>query len=500
MNNTMNEMYYYGMADEGELDRLHYVPTIPEFLEFLKTEYSDLPAVSDQINTYSYVEFVSRVRRRVGLLRSLSLPAGANIAILAGNDLNTMELFTAIPAAGFTVVMLPASLPSMQLIGLLRKFDAAAVFAPKDCALTAADAGIDLLAADALSDTEGEFAPVEKGTPAAIFLTGGTTGTPKGAVLSHGALLRGAFNGVFVPGKVLHQTYFAMIPMTHVFGAIRSFLSCLYTGSLIYACPDMKAAITDIPVLRPTALVLIPGLLDIILSIAKLRGAAFLGRLRLVICGAAPTTQQQLALCREFGITVCPGYGLTECANLTSGNNDADALPESVGPVYPEQETKIVDGELWLRGDNVMLGYYGDPELTEAAFCDGWFRTGDLAKFVEYNGTQFLCITGRIKNLIILPNGENVSPEELEALFNAYPEVQDCLVRETEVNGTPMIGVEILPAMPGAAPEAVAARMQALTDEINAELPSYKKIRKVTVRTKDFKRSAAMKILRNQED
>lgn len=495
----MNERYYYSMPDAGETEHIRYIPTFPEFLNFLEKEYENDPAVSDKVHTFTYGGLLSRVRRRIGFLYQKGLPAGANVAVVAGNNLDTMELFLAIPAAGLTVVMLPKSLPITALISLVKKFDVRFIFSPDDGGLSSENAGVPVVPIDETSDTEADYADVQKETPAAIFLTGGTTGVTKGAVLSHGALLRGAYNGVFSPGKILRQTYLLMLPMTHVFGAIRSYLTALFTGSFIYACPDMKAAIRDIAVLKPTMLVLVPGLMEIILNMAKLRGKAMLGDLKLMITGAAPVTPKILKLCSEFGITVCPGYGLTECANLTSGNNDTDVLPGAVGPIYPEQEAKIVDGELWLRGDNVMLEYYGEPEMTEAAFSDGWFKTGDLAEFREYQGTRFLFITGRIKNLIILPNGENVSPEALEALFYAHREVKDCLVREMAVSGTPVIGVEILPALSGLTEAELNDRYQTLTDEINQSLPSWQKIRKVIVRTQDFKRSAAMKILRNQE-
>ena len=117
--------------------------------------------------------------------------------------------------------------------------------------------------------------------------------------------------------------------------------------------------------------------------------------------------------CSELGITLCAGYGLTECANLTSGNCDTDKKPESMGHIYPEQQVKVVDGELWIKGDNVMKEYYKDPEHTAEVLEDGWFKTGDL---VEFDDNDWIYITGRIKNLIILPNGENVSPEEIRGI------------------------------------------------------------------------------------
>lgn len=95
------------------------------------------------------------------------------------------------------------------------------------------------------------------------------------------------------------------------------------------------------------------------------------GTIKATLMAAKAINSKKHIQCAAFGIKVCPGYGLTECANLTSGNVDADEFPESVGPVYPGQEVKIVDGELYIKGDNVMLGYYNDPEATKKAFSDG---------------------------------------------------------------------------------------------------------------------------------
>ena len=494
--------YYQNMVADGELDGLHYIPTLPEFLHFIARQYAELPALGQGDTIYTYAELVSRVARRAAYLNGLGLQKGAHIGVLAPNDLDAMELFLAIPAAGYTVMMLPASLGEAQVAGLSRKYDLAALFAASACAAATAKAACPVYPADAIGETEAAFVETTKETPAAIFLTGGTSGMPKGAVLSHGALMRGAFNGIYGPGNILHQRYMALLPLSHVFGSIRGLLSCLFTGSVVYACPDLKAAMMQLPVLRPTILVLVPGMIDIILGIAKLKGRGFLGDLHVIIAGAAPVPPRLMQACADYGVQVCAGYGLTECANLTAGNADTDVLPEAVGPAYPEQEVKIENGELLIRGDNVMLGYYGEPELTAQVLMDGWFHTGDLARLEEFKGEQFIVITGRAKNIILLPNGENVSPEEVESLFYKDPLVKDCLVRPMTVNGHEVIGVEILPYQPvlgTCPPEEAEHRLQGVVDAVNRQLPSQKQVRKLVVRTRDFKRSGAMKILRDQD-
>ena len=275
-------------------------------------------------------------------------------------------------------------------------------------------------------------------------------------------------------------------------------MGCFYTGNLLFTCEDMKATVGKLPVLKPTILVIVPGICDILAGLVKMYGPQFLGgNLRMIISGAANVPPRLVDIFTKLGVEFCFGYGLTETANLTSANADAITHPTSIGKIYPGQEAKIVDGELWVRGDNNFSGYYKDPEKTaEAITPDGWFRTGDLCRFDE---DGFLYITGRIKNLIILSNGENVSPESLEEPFYADPCVKDAMVKEDELNGAQVIAVEVLPLMPafdGKSWEEVEAYVNDLVKKINATLPTTHQIRKVTVRKEDFKRTGAMKVAR----
>ena len=364
--------------------------------------------------------------------------------------------------------------------------------------LTAKLQNVKVLPAASIADTEAPSADIDPDSTAAIFFTGGTTGSPKGAVLSHRALMRGNYNTIFKPGPIIGvHRYIALLPLSHVFGAIAGLCGCFYSGNLMFTCEDMKATIGKLPVIRPTLLVIVPGICDILAGLCKMYGPQFLGSLKMIISGAANVPPRLTEIFSKMGVTFTFGYGLTETANLTSANADALTHPTSIGKIYPEQEARIVDGELWVKGDNLFSGYYKDPEKTaEALTPDGWLRTGDLCRFDE---DGFLYITGRIKNLIILSNGENVSPEALEEPFYADPCVRDAMVKEEEVNGQPVIAVEVLPLMPafeGKPFEEVEAYVNNLVAKINATLPTTHQIRKVTVRTEDFKRTGSMKVAR----
>jgi long-chain acyl-CoA synthetase len=494
--------YFYDMIPADELERLPYISTMGQFVVWMELQYHDLPALSDGRVTHTYGEFCSRIARRRAFINGMGLPLGSHIAILDNNSQDAIELFFAVTSAGYVVINLPVSLPEPALSGACKKLDIAAVFAGEAFVSQCnAISGVKVFPASSIAVDE---APVHFGSPdepAAIFFTGGTTGVPKGAVLSHRALMRGSYNAVFKPGKVIGvHRYVALLPLSHVFGLIAGMMGCFYTGNLMNTSVDMKETLKSLPAIKPTVLVIVPGLCDVLAGLVKLYGPQFLGgELRLIIAGAANVPPRLVDVFSSMGIEFCFGYGLTETANLTSANADALSHPTSIGKIYPGQETKIVEGELWIKGDNVFSGYYNDPEKTAEAFsADGWFKTGDL---VHLDDEGFLYITGRIKNLIVLPSGENISPESLEDYFYADRCVQDALVREDIKEGVPCIAVEILPvkaAFQGKTKDEIVSYMEDLVRKVNNSLPSTHRISKMTVRQEDFKRTGAMKVSRNQ--
>jgi len=491
--------YFVDLLPKEEYERIPYLPTMGQFVDWFTKEYADNPALSNQVDTITYKELGERVARRRAFIDSLGLPKGSHIAIWDRNSQDAIELYLAVTSAGYVVMNLPSMLPEMAVIGSCMKFDIAAIFVREEfMPMTTKLQGVKVLPAASIAEEGVPSADINPDSPAAIFFTGGTTGQPKGAVLTHRALMRGNYNTIFKPGPIIGvHRYIALLPLSHVFGAIAGLCGCFYSGNLMFTCEDMKATIGKLPVIRPTLLVIVPGICDILAGLCKMYGPQFLGSLKMIISGAANVPPRLTDIFTKMGVTFTFGYGLTETANLTSANADAITHPTSIGKIYPEQEAKIVDGELWVKGDNLFSGYYKDPEKTaEVLTPDGWLRTGDLCRFDE---DGFLYITGRIKNLIILSNGENVSPEALEEPFYADPCVRDAMVKEDELNGQQVIAVEILPLMPafeGKPFEEVEAYMNALVKKINATLPTTHRIVKVTVRTEDFKRTGSMKVAR----
>jgi len=236
---------------------------------------------------------------------------------------------------------------------------------------------------------------------------------------------------------------------------------------------------------------------------------AFGGRLDHVICGGARLSPDLIYAFEELGIGVFQGFGITECSPLAAVEPYTARRPGSIGPAVPccrirvEPNGELSDdgyplGELQIRGENVMLGYYNNPEANAAAFTeDGWFRTGDYG-FLDKN--NYIHITGRIKSVIVLDNGKNVFPEEIEEYLERIELIAESVVVGREENdGTKLVAV-IFPnyeKMPDASESEIRTAIQKEITELNKKLPSFKKIHKLEFRKTEFEKTTSRKIKRH---
>ena len=155
-------------------------------------------------------------------------------------------------------------------------------------------------------------------------------------------------------------------------------MTSLYTGSTLFICKNNKDMFRDTAVFKPTIMVMVPALAEMALTLSKQFGKNMLGDdMKTIIAGAAAVPPYLVQEYDKLGIKLLPGYGLTESANLVSGNPESLKFPDSVGYPFPNQELKIVDGELWLKGKNMMDGYIGEDEAD--VYEDGWFKTSSTA-------------------------------------------------------------------------------------------------------------------------
>lgn len=277
---------------------------------------------------------------------------------------------------------------------------------------------------------------------------------------------------------------FLSVPLYHVAGLNIPFFFN-YIGETVNICSNPKYILKELYLMKSVYTMAPPIVLNEFYKLLCRGKSDKLGDLKCIICGGASYDSDMEKVFRENGIKLLTAYGLTEtmgigCMSKITGNNDV----KSVGFSDTEAMVSIIDGEICFKGDAVSGGYYMNDEATKAAFDDnGWFHSGDLG-YLDSEGNLFL--TGRKKNLIILESGENVVPEELEALILKNKLVKDCIVKEIECR----IGVEIY-----CEPEHKDC-IREYIDEVNRNVAMYKRITKIIFRDGQFEKTSTGKIKR----
>lgn len=371
---------------------------------------------------------------------------------------------------------------------------------------------------------------------AAIFFTSGTTGMTKGVELTNRNLCSD-FIAVSEYIKIYEgDLSMSVLPLHHTYELI-AFLMVLYSGAAISFCGGIRTLKEDFSDYKPTVFVTVPLLLEKldarILSkmeqsgkrnlariISKMSSVIpkegkkkvfsdihsfFGGRLRLIICGAASLNKETALNFISYGIPVIIGYGLTECSPIVICNTDSEPTPDSVGRPLPGTEIKISSpdaegiGEICVKGPMVMKGYYKNPSRTQEVIKDGWFHTGDSG-YADRSGNYH--ISGRIKNIIVTRGGKNIYPEEIEYYLTKNACICECVVYSEAQD---ILAAEILPDKEEIKKK---AGKQELTDEeihaavkeavrsVNRSQPSYKRIKKVTLRNEPFDKTSTHKIKR----
>ena len=371
-----------------------------------------------------------------------------------------------------------------------------------------------------------------------IIYTSGTTGANKGVMLCNRNVM-GTLRGC---ARLLHypDVSFSVLPVNHSYELHAHIMSCMYCGTTVCINNDLKYLVKNLERFQPEMSCMVPMMLDLLVRKLKkqiadsgkqeqfdrmvtltkalrkahidVRRKVFAevlqplgGKLRMIICGGAALSQDTVDFLSSVGIQIYNGYGITECAPVAAVNPLLRARKFSVGHLLPTMEARIADpdedgnGEIQLRGDNVMQGYFKAPEDTLKVFTkDGWFRTGDIGHIDKNN---FLYISGRLKNLIILPNGKNVSPEEIEeSLMKHIPYIKECVVYADEANSGIHAICYLDPEFRAEnglnAPELAKAFMLEDFEKFNSEMPGYKKIADFEIVDREFEKSTTHKIQR----
>lgn len=341
---------------------------------------------------------------------------------------------------------------------------------------------------------------LDGGQLSTILFTSGTTGKSKGVMLSHRNLVdNAACLDMKIPAGTISMT---LLPINHVYCLTMDIIKGLHIGLVICINDSIMHVQRNMKLFKPEIVLLVPLVIESIYGKLKDAGslipkkmvakAAFGGNLKIICSGGAYLDPDYVDRFKEYGITILQGYGMTECSPVISTNLEWENKKGSVGKLLPNCEAKVVDEEIWVRGSSVMQGYYKMPEQTAETLEDGWLKTGDLG-YVDEDG--FVYITGRRKNLIILANGENVSPEELENRLSRCGLVKEILVREKDK----VIEAEIFPDYEYAKKKHVKdiqGKLQELVDGFNRDMPVYKRIYSLIVRETEFEKTPSKKIKR----
>ncbi|MBO4862927.1 MAG: AMP-binding protein [Eubacterium sp.] len=361
---------------------------------------------------------------------------------------------------------------------------------------------------------------IDSDKTAMILFTSGTSGVSKGVELTNRNI---AFE--IVHTSKLYEPYggvLAVLPFHHAFGLVVGVLMVINYGQPVFINKSIKYIKKNMEEFGPQTMFFVPMFVEFfhkqIWREIEKRGATkafkglmkstdlmlkagvdvrhktygniqkvFGGNLECIICGGAALDPMYVKEFRTWGIEILNGYGATECSPCTAVNRVHHHKDGSVGHLVPGIEVKTTEeGEIAFKGDLIMKGYYKNPEATADALVDGWYHTGDLGYVDDEN---FIFLTGRKKNLIILSNGENISPEELEQDIARDPAVKEVLVYDEDSK----IIAEIFPEEEYLGD---ATYFEKLKTKVNKGRPIYKQITRIKLREEEFIKNASMKIVR----
>ncbi len=457
------------------------------------------------------------------LTESVSAESPLHCAVIGATSSAYLTAYFGTACAGHIIVPLDAQMKEEDLCDHLFRADVQVFFydsryAPmleaikQNCPKIRAFVSLqDLPDSLCLSQIITNYTPLEwtKSDPkqcAAILFTSGTTGKSKGVMLSHENLIDNTLCQDDESSP--EETLLTVLPIHHVYCFTCDILLSLRYGATVCVNDSMMHIVQNLKLFQPTMMLLVPMIAETIykklqataaanpsISIQDMANATFGGKLKGLFSGGAYLNPELAQAYQNLGIPIAQGYGMTECSPRISTGVLSDPCIGSVGSIVNGCAVKIVEGEIWAKSPSVMMGYYQNPEATaETLTEDGWLKTGDLGYVDEEN---HLYITGRKKNLIILSNGENVSPEELENKFSGLDWLSEILVYAEDGQ----ITAEIYPNpvfAEASGSEEVFRLFRERVEQINHTVSGAKAIRRLRVREVEFDKTTSKKIRREQ--
>ena len=540
--------------------------SIRDIINNSNNKYKDAIAIQEKKNKKIVSYTYEQLRNDVYALGTKLIDMGLkdkHIAIVGENSYNWIVSYLAIITGVGVAVPLDKELDSEQISKLLEKGDASAVLFSKGF-LSSIDEIIEnskLEFAACLNDTdkytdvqtlinegrqlinEGstvyEDSIVNVNELNVIMFTSGTTGFNKGVMISQNNLLVNIEVACKAFG-IYHKTV-AVLPFHHIYENVCGMMAPIAMGMNIFINDSLKYLSKNLKLVKPELEIMVPLFLETMEKSIRVElkrmnlektfensikfsnfllkfgidlrrllfrkvHANFGGKLKAIVCGGAALKPELITFFGDIGITIHNGYGITECTPLISVNLNKKGDHFSVGKIFSSCEVKIDNkneegiGEILVKGPNVMIGYYKDDESNEKSFTNGWFRTGDYGSI---DADKNLVICGRKKNLIVLSNGKNVHPEELEGyIYEMMPYVKESLVYiDKNKKGSEVISTYVYldqDFSSGKSLEELESILKEDLKKVNKKLPSFKKIQHIYIKEEEFEKNSSKKIIRQK--
>ncbi|MDR3167980.1 MAG: AMP-binding protein [Treponema sp.] len=536
-------------------------PTLPEAFEITVSRFGTRPCFTifepDRI-TLSYQEVLKIVEGVARWLHSKGIRKGDTVALTGKNSPEWATAYIAIHFAGAVVVPIDHQYKSEETDLLIKTAKARILFVDEEKhdhylrdpgelqAVVSLKKGIGTYIYD-LDGPEGEIELPKETDLAAILFTSGTTGKPKGVMLTHANFLSDNYLAQSYIELSERDVFYALLPIHHAYsmtvfivvmaiGAELVFGKRMVTKSILKDLKDGQVTLfLGVPMLFNKLLAaimrglkekgpIVYGLISVMMAISGFIKKTFkvnpgkrmfrfilekasLSSVKTCICGGGPLAASVFRKFNQLGINFIQGYGLTETSPIINLNPVDHYKETSVGKVIPQVDMKILNpneqgiGEITVKGPVVMKGYYDMPEETAAVFTDdGYLKTGDLGYLDSEN---YLYLTGRAKNMIVTEGGKNVYPEEIENEFQLFEEIDQILVRGFVTDKKMKIeGIEALVFpnseffSPGTAREEIKHRIEKIIAEVNQRLLPYQRITKTTILAAPMEMTTTKKIKR----
>ncbi len=481
-------------------------------------KYADLPAIrwlnNKEVCEKSYEEIDRSVRKVRTMLEEKEF-CGAHIALIGSSSAEWIESYLGIVTGVNTAVPLDAGLPDEELTDLIRRSDSDAVFLSpekellkvrieKECPRVRSIWMLTPEEIDGFREGNPDVPGAKAYEIATIIYTSGTTGKSKGVMLTQENLYENVDSVEYEDksGCVV----MSVLPIHHAYCLVMDWLKTMSLGSVICINDSFPHMVRNMGIYKPEVMLMVPLMIETIykkLSALEKGGAdrkliaekVFGGNLRTVFTGGAHLEPYYIDKFEEYGISILEGYGMSECSPVITSNTPNCHKRGSIGKPLKNVEIAFENGEILVRGSSVMRGYYKMPKETEEALKDGWLHTGDKG-YLDEEG--FLFINGRVKNLIIMSNGENVSPEEIENKLSLNDLIAEVIITGENNGLTARIypDSDVAEKMGYKTAEDIRNALQSVVDEFNRTQPTYRHITAIVVRSTPFIRNTTGKIKR----